>query len=70
VSERRAHVFLLDVQTRRGEFETQTQPKDVFELFEEKRRARAIAQGATARRREQSCDNLYEGCLATLLFEL
>ena len=54
VSERRARVFLLDVQTRRGGFETQTQPKDVFELFEEKRRSRAIAQGATARRRKRS----------------
>ena len=30
------YAFLLDVQTRRGESVTQTQSKDVFNLFEEK----------------------------------
>ena len=31
----RERARLLDVHTHRGEFETHTQPKDVFDLFEE-----------------------------------
>ena len=37
-SRRRGHggrARLLDVHTHRGDFETHTQPKDVFDLFEE-----------------------------------